>query len=146
MSQCISRPILRRLFVCAALCTASLLAAPIHAQALYGSIVGNVNDAQGATVPGVTITATNTGTGLEAETVTDADGAYTFRNLLPGHLRRQGGAHRLPRAQGDGCHGDGRQPGARQHRAGQSAPSPRPCRSPRDTTLLQTDKADLRRS
>ena len=54
------------------------------AQALYGSIVGNVTDAQGATAPGVTLTATNTGTGLEVETVTDADGAYTFRNLLPG--------------------------------------------------------------
>ena len=33
---------------------------------LYGSIVGNVTDAQGATAPGVTLTATNTGTGLEA--------------------------------------------------------------------------------
>ena len=54
------------------------------AQALYGSIVGNVTDAQGATVPGVTLTATNTGTALEVETVTDGDGAYTFRNLLPG--------------------------------------------------------------
>src|SRR4051812_643771 len=54
------------------------------AQALYGSIVGNVTDAQGATTPGVTLTATNTGTGLEVETVTDGDGAYTFRNLLPG--------------------------------------------------------------
>ena len=32
----------------------------------------------------MTLTATNTGTGLEVETVTDADGAYTFRNLLPG--------------------------------------------------------------
>ena len=35
------------------------------AQALYGSIVGNVTDAQGAAVPGVTLRATNTGTGLE---------------------------------------------------------------------------------
>ena len=54
------------------------------AQALYGSIVGNVTDAQGAAVPGVTLRATNTGTGLEAETVTDGDGAYAFRNLLTG--------------------------------------------------------------
>src|SRR4051812_17953630 len=56
----------------------------VDAQALYGSIVGNVTDAQGATTPGVTLTATNTGTGLEVETVTDANGTYTFRNLLPG--------------------------------------------------------------
>jgi hypothetical protein len=54
------------------------------AQALYGSIVGNVTDTQGATTPGVTLTATNTGTGLKVETVTDGDGAYTFRNLPPG--------------------------------------------------------------
>src|SRR5215211_2935025 len=54
------------------------------AQALYGSIVGNVTDAQGGMMPGVTLTATNTGTGLEVETVSDNDGAYTFRNLLPG--------------------------------------------------------------
>ena len=55
-----------------------------HAQVLYGSIVGNVTDAQGGITPGVTLTATNTGTGLKVETVSDSDGAYTFRNLLPG--------------------------------------------------------------
>ena len=96
MSQCIRRPILRRLFVCAALCAASLLAAPIHAQVLYGSIVGNVNDPQGSFVPGVTITATNTGTGAKAETVTDANGAYTLRNLLPGVYDVSATLDRLP--------------------------------------------------
>ena len=55
-----------------------------HSQVLYGSIVGNVSDAQGAVAPGVAMTATNTGTGLKVETTTDAGGAYTFRNLLPG--------------------------------------------------------------
>jgi hypothetical protein len=55
-----------------------------EAQALYGSIVGNVSDTQGAITPGVTLTATNTGTGLVVETTSDTDGAYTFRNLLPG--------------------------------------------------------------
>ena len=84
MSQCIRRPIMRRLLCCAALGAISLLAAPVHAQVLYGSIVGNVNDPQGSFVPGVTITATNTGTGAKAETVTDGSGAYTLRNLLPG--------------------------------------------------------------
>jgi carboxypeptidase family protein/TonB-dependent receptor-like protein len=57
---------------------------PAQGQVLYGSIVGNVTDAQGAIAPGVTLTATNAGTGLKVETITDADGAYTFRNLLPG--------------------------------------------------------------
>ena len=64
--------------------TASWLAPPALAQALYGSIVGNVKDAQGATVPGVTLTATNTGTALKVEATTDETGAYAFRNLPPG--------------------------------------------------------------
>ena len=84
MSQCIRRPIVGRLFVLAALCAASLIAAPVHAQVLYGSITGNVSDPQGSFVPGVTVIATNTGTGSKAETVTDENGAYTVRNLLPG--------------------------------------------------------------
>ena len=84
MIQCIHRHGARRSFIFAAFIAFCLAAAPIHAQVLYGSIVGNVNDPQGSFVPGVTITATNTGTGAKAETVTDATGAYTLRNLLPG--------------------------------------------------------------
>jgi len=54
------------------------------AQVLYGSIVGNVTDPQGAVLPGVSVTITNTGTGLKLETVTDDTGSYVFRNLPPG--------------------------------------------------------------
>ncbi|MGE0884114.1 MAG: TonB-dependent receptor [Blastocatellales bacterium] len=54
------------------------------AQVLYGSIVGNVTDPQGAVLPGVTVKITNTGTGLTLQTVTDESGNYVFRNLLPG--------------------------------------------------------------
>ncbi len=54
------------------------------AQALYGSIVGTVTDAQGALTPGVVLVAVNTGTGNKVEVTSDADGSYTFRNLLPG--------------------------------------------------------------
>lgn len=54
------------------------------AQVLYGSIVGNVTDPQGAVLPGVTVKITNTGTGLTLQTVTDETGNYVFRNLLPG--------------------------------------------------------------
>jgi len=57
---------------------------PVSGQALYGSIVGIVTDAQGAVTPGVMLVATNTGTGLKVEATTDADGAYVFRNLPPG--------------------------------------------------------------
>ena len=40
---------------------------PASAQTLYGSIVGTVTDQQGAPIPGATVTATNTGTGLKVE-------------------------------------------------------------------------------
>lgn len=54
------------------------------AQTLYGSIVGMVTDQQRAALPGVAVTAVNAGTALKLEAVTDARGNYTFRNLLPG--------------------------------------------------------------
>ena len=57
---------------------------PASAQTLYGSITGTVTDPQSAPIPGATVTASNTGTGLKVEAVTDASGSYTFRNLLPG--------------------------------------------------------------
>ncbi len=57
---------------------------PASAQTLYGSITGTVTDPQGAPIPGATVTATNTGTGLSVNAVTDANGSYTFRNLPPG--------------------------------------------------------------
>jgi len=64
---------------------ATLLAPlPASAQALYGSITGTVTDQQGAPIPGATVTAANTGTGLNVNAVTDANGSYTFRNLPPG--------------------------------------------------------------
>ncbi len=61
-----------------------LMPAPAAAQALYGSITGTVTDPQKAAMPGVTVTATNAGTTLAAEAITDAAGNYAFRNLPPG--------------------------------------------------------------
>jgi hypothetical protein len=60
------------------------LPAPSHAQMLYGSIIGQVTDPQRAALPGVAVTAVNTGTSLKLETVTDGTGSFAFRNLLPG--------------------------------------------------------------
>jgi hypothetical protein len=67
-----------------AIAAALLAPLPASAQTLYGSITGNVTDQQGAAIPGATVTATNTGTGLNVNAVTDANGSYTFRNLPPG--------------------------------------------------------------
>src|SRR5438445_13267596 len=54
------------------------------AQALYGAIVGIVTDPTGAVVPGVQVTAKNTGTGQTKDDTTDASGRFNLQNLLPG--------------------------------------------------------------
>lgn len=59
-------------------------AMPAEAQLLYGGLVGAVVDAQGAVVPGAKVTIINTDTNLTRETTTDAQGAYSFVNVLAG--------------------------------------------------------------
>ena len=61
-----------------------LVPAPAAAQILYGSLTGTVTDQQKAAMPGVTVTAINTGTTVATEAVTDDAGNYTIRNLVPG--------------------------------------------------------------
>src|SRR2546423_52963 len=48
---------------------------------------GSVSDASGAVIPGVTITAMNTRTGVSTTTLTNDSGAYTFPSLQPGVYR-----------------------------------------------------------
>src|SRR5579872_4500831 len=45
---------------------------------------GNVVDPSGAVIPNVAITLTNTQTGLERSTTSDAQGHYTMNELTPG--------------------------------------------------------------
>jgi len=61
-----------------------LLAGAAKAQTLYGSLTGDITDASGAPVPGAKIVATNTGTGISVEGVTDARGVYSINDLQPG--------------------------------------------------------------
>ncbi|MBS1791355.1 MAG: TonB-dependent receptor [Acidobacteria bacterium] len=77
------RPFLTR-FMLAVTFVAGLMALTANAQALYGSVVGNVTDPQGAVLPGATVSITNTGTGLKVDTTTDDTGAFIFRNLPTG--------------------------------------------------------------
>jgi len=64
---------------------ASFAAAPAAtAQILYGNVVGVVRDSSGAVMPGVTVTIVNKDTNLTREATTNADGAYSVINLLPG--------------------------------------------------------------
>jgi hypothetical protein len=59
-------------------------AASAAAQIVYGSVVGVVKDSQGSLIPGASVTLINKDTNLTRDTVTDAQGAYTFLNVLPG--------------------------------------------------------------
>jgi hypothetical protein len=66
----------------AALVFVVLSAAPLRAQVATGTILGNVTDSSGASVPGATVTATNIDTQASRDTTTDESGQYALR-LLP---------------------------------------------------------------
>jgi hypothetical protein len=59
-------------------------ARPVGAQVLYGSIVGNVHDSTGATLPGATVTILHEETKLTREITTDSAGGYTFTAVPTG--------------------------------------------------------------
>jgi len=67
-----------------ALLTSGVVAAPLHAQILYGSIVGVVQDAQGSAIPAATVSIVNKDTNLAQETISNENGEYTLTNLQPG--------------------------------------------------------------
>jgi hypothetical protein len=54
------------------------------AQVLYGSLVGNVTDPNGAVVPAASVTATDQNTGVAKTTKSDASGSFQFVDLQPG--------------------------------------------------------------
>ena len=67
----------------AALYLVSCLAVTAFAQ-VNASVSGTASDPSGAFVPQVRVTATNTATGVTANTVTNGTGAYDFPSLQPG--------------------------------------------------------------
>jgi len=60
-----------------------LKAPQVLGQAVYGSIIGTVTDAQGGAVAGVTITVTSLTKGTGTETTTNESGNYSVTHLLP---------------------------------------------------------------
>ena len=70
-------------FLIAILCSWTLTA-PLAAQSVDTGILGTVVDGSGAVVPGADLTITNTATGVVQTAVTDANGAYEIRYLVPG--------------------------------------------------------------
>ena len=61
-----------------------VLSAPAFAQSSNASLGGTVSDASGALIPGVTVTATNTGTGIVTTVLSNETGTYQFPLLQPG--------------------------------------------------------------
>ena len=118
-------------------------ASPVKAQVLYGSIVGNVKDAQGAVVPGATITITNKQTGLTRDSVTDDQGSYTLTNVLPGPYDVKVVVDGVPRVGARERAGDNRPDFTCGPHASRSARSPKMVNVESAAELLQTDKADV---
>src|SRR5262245_61216316 len=57
------------------------------AQTTNATLGGTVADASGALIPGVTVTATNTATGIVNTLITNEAGAYQFASLQTGTYR-----------------------------------------------------------
>jgi hypothetical protein len=74
-------------FLCVTLFLAMLTATEATAQQATAKIVGIVTDQQGAVVPGVKITVTNTATNVSTATTTDKGGFYQALNLPIGTYR-----------------------------------------------------------
>src|ERR1035438_3722826 len=72
----------------------TLLAIPLYAQTGLGVVTGTVHDATKAIVPNAKAVLSDTATGIERVTQSNADGIYGFENI-PG-----GRSHRLMRAAG----------------------------------------------
>jgi hypothetical protein len=71
--------------ILAALILACAMAGNAAAQQTTGNIQGRVTDAQGAAVPGVSVTGRNTATGFVRSEVSDAEGAYRLNGLPVGN-------------------------------------------------------------
>jgi hypothetical protein len=79
------RPLLTSLAVAGLLVTG--IAPRAVAQAVRGTLLGNITDSSGAAIPGATVNITETQTNLTTSTVTNESGVYTFPNLKDGIYR-----------------------------------------------------------
>jgi hypothetical protein len=63
------------------------LSGVVSAQAVRGTLLGNITDTSGAAVPGVTVTATETRTNVSRTAVTNQNGNFVFANMQDGVYR-----------------------------------------------------------
>jgi hypothetical protein len=75
-----SRSALQRISALAA-CLLFFFAPHLESQSTFGTILGVVQDASGAVVPGATVTLMNTGTTAQRVVTSDASGNFTFSNI-----------------------------------------------------------------
>jgi carboxypeptidase family protein/TonB-dependent receptor-like protein len=62
----------------------ALMTGAAYAQQFKANIRGTVTDPQGAPIPGVTVTVTNTETNVAVESVTDSEGLFSVKDVVPG--------------------------------------------------------------
>lgn len=82
-------PEIRRLVVAICVCLVlGLTLSPVaYAQALYGSIAGNVTDQSAAAIPGVEVTILNEETNYTQVALTSDTGTYVLKNVPDGNFR-----------------------------------------------------------
>src|SRR5262245_24022839 len=64
-----------------------LLPVFVHAQQFKANLKGSGTDAQGAGVPGGTVTVTNSDPSVSVESVTDSTGAFSVKDVVPGRYK-----------------------------------------------------------
>src|SRR6267154_1887679 len=76
---------MKGIFAVSLLCL--VFSSEVLAQSGNASVGGFVQDASQAFIPGVTVTATNTQTGVTTTVISNESGAYNIPGLLPGTYR-----------------------------------------------------------
>lgn len=79
----------------------TLLCTPLHllAQSGAGTIQGTVQDATSAAIPGATIQAFNSATGVSADTTSNEGGFFALKGLLAGTYRVTASAPGMKRSE-----------------------------------------------
>jgi hypothetical protein len=76
---------LRSILACLCITSVQFFSSPLEAQSTFGEIMGVVNDPGQGVVPGAHVILTDIDEHTKHTTATDADGAFHFVNLKPGH-------------------------------------------------------------
>src|SRR5262245_66615390 len=78
---------MRRVFPIALFLVYLALSTATFAQTSNSTLGGTVSDSKGARLPGVSIAAANTGTGIVTTVLSNESGAYQFPSLQPGNYK-----------------------------------------------------------